>query len=247
MGGQSRSARPVRRRKTASRFGSWIVDRHDPDTGSGGTLEETGQDTVAVCRKDGDDAVVRRHVVDALDCLPCLQQVFRRSGEPQLDAVEFTHARDQFLLCANGDKLAMVHDAHVVGQFLRFFHVVCGVQDSHPLVAKLLDVVQDRPAALRVDADRGFVHDDQCRLVEQRDGDVHAALHAARVRTDPFLLTVCEPDDLQDLVDTTNQRCAAKALHLPPEQQVLARRQITVERNLLRDDADGCLHLLRFA
>ncbi len=62
---------------------------------------------------------------------------------------------------------------------------------------------------------------------------------------DPVLLPVDQADQLEHLVDPLVQRRAAQAVHAAPEQQVLPAAQVVVEGDVLRDDADERLDLLR--
>ncbi len=85
----------------------------------------------------------------------------------------------QFGLRAHGNESPLVDDADAVGQLLGLLHVVSGIEDGHTAVAQLTHHVENAPAALRVDAHRRLVHEQQLRLVEQAGGDVDAPLHAA--------------------------------------------------------------------
>ncbi len=57
------------------------------------------------------------------------------------------------------------------------------------------------PAALRVDAYGGLVHDDHVRRVQQGHADVDPALHAARKFTNPSFLALSQADQFQHFVD----------------------------------------------
>ena len=60
---------------------------------------------------------------------------------------------------------AVVDDADPVAQALGFLHVVGRVENGHTFAAQLLDTFEDGVAALRIDADRRLVEDEQTRLV----------------------------------------------------------------------------------
>ena len=147
----------------------------------------------------------------------------------------------------DGDHLALVHDADAVGQLLRLFHVVRGVEDGHPAGVEVLDPVEDGAPALRVDAHRGLVQIQHPRLVEQRRPDVHPALHAAGVLVHPVLLPVGEADELEHLVHPLGERRPAQAVHPAPEHEVLAPAQVVVQGDVLRHHPDELLDLVRLA
>ena len=148
---------------------------------------------------------------------------------------------------AERDHLAVVDDADAVAELLRLGHVVRGVEDRHPLVAEREDAVEDRPPALRVDPHRRLVEVQHLGLVQQRDADVDAPLHAAAELVDAVLLAVDEGDELQHLVDPLLERVAREPVHAAPEHEVLARAHVRVQGDVLRDDADGLLDRLGVA
>ena len=71
------------------------------------------------------------------------------------------------------------------------------------------------------------------------------ALHAAAELLQAILLAVDQGDELEDLVDARAELGPREAVHLAPEQQVLASAHVRVKRDVLRDDADGLLDGLR--
>ena len=52
-------------------------------------------------------------------------------AEVQDERFGFSDLLGKFLLCAERDQFAIVNDADAVGEFLRLFHVVRGVQNGH--------------------------------------------------------------------------------------------------------------------
>ena len=97
--------------------------------------------------------------------------------------------------------------------------------------------------ALGVDADGWLVEDQQARPVEQSGRDVGTSLHATRIRADPFLPPVGQPDQCQRLADALLERFAAQCIELTEESEVLACGEIRVQGEILRDVADdrlGC-------
>ena len=70
-----------------------------------------------------------------------------------------------------------------------------------PCLFELFDRIEDGAAALRIDADGRFVHEEQARLVQQPDADVDAPLHAARIGLDALVGFVGQADLLQHFID----------------------------------------------
>ena len=70
-----------------------------------------------------------------------------------------------------------------------------------PSRGEALDALEDRVAALRVDADGRLVEDEQPRAVQQADADVEPPLHAARVGLGLVVGAVGQADHVEHLVD----------------------------------------------
>ncbi len=109
---------------------------------------------------------------------------------------------DQVLDRVEGDDAPLVHDGHAVAEELDLLHVVAGVDDRHAALAveahnRLKDIV----ARLGVDADGGLVQEEEAWLVEEAGGDVHAALHAARVLFHRVVSAVGKGHDAQHVGD----------------------------------------------
>ena len=81
--------------------------------------------------------------------------------------------------------------------------------------------------------------------MEQPDADVEPALHPAGEAVDAVLRAVGQVGQGQDLVDTPVELATAQALQPAEELEVLARRQVRVDRQVLRDVADRRLRLGR--
>ena len=159
----------------------------------------------------------------------------------QADLVELAHQRDQLAARALGDDPALVDDPDAVAEALRLLHVMGRVEDGHALVAERLDAGEDGVAALRVDTDRRLVEDQQARPVEQPDGDIQAALHPAGVVLGPLPCPVGQVDDRQNVVDAGRQLPAAQPVQPAKEDEVLARAEVRVDREILGHETDRCL------
>ena len=90
----------------------------------------------------------------------------------------------QLGLVLDQDDLALVDHADAVGHLLGFVDVVRGEDDGHAGVAQRAHDLPHVLAQLDVDAGGRLVEEQDLRLVRQRLGDQHAALHAARQRHD---------------------------------------------------------------
>ncbi len=133
----------------------------------------------------------------------------------------------------------MVHDHDAVAQPLRLFHVVRRVHERLAPRPQGLEVVEDRVAALRVDAHRRLVEQDELRVVQQARGQVQAPLHPAAERLDPVARAFGEADEGEAGGDGRLQGRSGQAVEGPEEPQVLARGQLVEEREVLGHEADG--------
>ena len=67
--------------------------------------------------------------------------------------------------------------------------------------------------------------------------EVQPPLHPSAERFDPVIRAVQEPDRFEDLPHSLREPPAPQSVGLPPEAQVLLRREILVERDFLWHDA----------
>jgi hypothetical protein len=115
------------------------------------------------------------------------------------------------------------------------------VYNTDRRAAEGLDALEDLVPALRIDADRGLVEDQQLRLVQQADRDVGPALHSARVVVDPVAGALGEPDHVQHGFDPLREPAPVEVLEAPEELEVLCRGEIGVQRDVLRHESDQLL------
>ena len=196
---QSRSSFPVSLKKTSSRLGERTStpvrsmpcrDRHG---------DHRGQDGRPVVRRQLEVAVDLVHVVDAVE-LPTGggQLVEGRGVAGQVHLVTATVRADERVGRALGDEVAVVDDADPVAQLGGFLHVVRRVEHGD---AEPSDRLEDGVAALRVDAHRGLVEDEQLGSVQQAGRHVGPPLHAARVGADAVLPPIGQSDQFERLAD----------------------------------------------
>ena len=77
--------------------------------------------------------------------------------------------------------------------------------------------------------------------MEQADADVEPALHAAAEGLDPIAGALGEADEREDLAHPVLELAAAEPVEPAEEHEVLARREVRVDRELLGDVADARL------
>ena len=134
----------------------------------------------------------------------------------------------------------MVDDPDPVGEHVGLLEVLRGQEDGHAVLAREPgDLVPERAAALRVEAGRRLVEEEDARPVDEREREVEPALHAARVAADLAVGGVGQADALEQLVARARLRSARGipwSARLEP--QVLAAGEQRVERGLLERGAD---------
>ena len=96
-------------------------------------------------------------------------------------------------------------------------------------------------AALRVDADGGFVEHEEAGLVQQSGSDVQPPLHPSRVLVDQVVTPVGQAHQLEAGVNALVATTPSQPVQAGEEAQVLAPREIGVQGDLLGDEANGCL------
>jgi len=102
-------------------------------------------------------------------------------------------------------------------------------------------------AALRVDADSRLVQKQYLGTVEHTGRDVDAALHAPRELLDGIVSAVGQSDHGQRLVHPTSQCPPAQAVEAAKEQEIVAGGQRGIESEVLWNQTDALLHLVRLA
>ena len=100
-----------------------------------------------------------------------------------------------------GDDLALVDDPDPVREDVRLLEVLRRQEDGDAfLPAQAGDLLPERRAALRVETGRRLVEEEDARHVDEREREVEAALHPARVARHLPVAGVREPDALEELV-----------------------------------------------
>ena len=149
---------------------------------------------------------------------------------------------------ALGDDLAVVDDPHAVGQRVGLLEVLRGQEHGHALVVgEPRDLLPQRAAALQVQARRRLVEEQDARAVHERQREVQAALHAARVAADAAVGGFGQADALEQLLRAARAVGLRHSLQRRLQHQVLATGEDRVERGLLQRGADRRAHLRALA
>ena len=151
----------------------------------------------------------------------------------QLLLAELAHQLRFFL---DEDEPALADYADAVGHFLGFVDVMRGQDDGD---AGLPQRAHQRPHVapqLDVDAGRRLVEKQDARLVRQRLGDQHAALHAARQRPDHVVFLLPQRQLLQHFLDVGG--LGSEAEQAAAERDRRPHRFEGVGRQFLRHEPD---------
>ena len=136
---------------------------------------------------------------------------------------------------------AVVHDEDAVADLLDLLHVVAGVNHRGAGLVEPLDAFQNRIAALRVDGDRGFVEEDQVRLVRDAAGEVQAPQQTAGQFAGPKLAEVLETDEFDGLLDQRHAVSFLRHVQRAEVVDVFGDGQLVEYGHVLRHDADTAL------
>src|SRR5664280_3262606 len=167
---------------------------------------------------------------------------FEVAGGGHLDAVTFSELLDEFSPSSFSDEAAVVDDANPAADVFGLFHVVGCVEDCHATTTELLDSLKDRVTALGVYADRGFVEDEESRVVEESRANVEPSLHPAGKGINAIVRAVTQFAEFKYFGDSLAHDVGRKFVEPGDEAQVLARRQVRIERDVLRNVAKKTLH-----
>ena len=148
-------------------------------------------------------------------------------------------AGEEFVERAEGVEFAVIDNPDTRAEAGGFLHVVGGVDDGKALAVESLEVFEDGVAGLGIDADGGFVAEKELRAVEEGGDEVEAAGHAAGKVFHGLAAAVGELDGFKGGVDAGAEIGAAEAVEFAEDAEVLVGGEIGVERDVLRDEAEG--------
>jgi hypothetical protein len=96
-----------------------------------------------------------------------------------------------------------------------------------------------------VEASRGFVEDQELRVVDDRLGEADALTKAVRQRIDRIVRDLVQRRDVEDLAEPALQVHTGHAAELARELEIVHDRHLGVERGVLRQEADALADLVR--
>ena len=139
----------------------------------------------------------------------------------------------------------MVDDGDALGDAFDFFHVVGGEENGDVFgLVHVADVVPDMVAGLGVEAERGFVEEEDVGVVEQTAGDFETAFHAAGVAFGEVVAAVPKLDDFQKLLNAGAAERAGDVVEDAVKFHVFESGQFVVDAGILEDDAEGLTDLV---
>jgi hypothetical protein len=117
-------------------------------------------------------------------------------------------------------------------------HVVRRQQQRRALLLEPEEAVPEDVACLRVEAGGRFVEQQYPRVVDERPRDRQPALHAAGQWLDLVVRALAQLGELEELVRPARGLCARQPEVAAVDDEVLARRELFVERVALGHDAE---------
>ena len=137
----------------------------------------------------------------------------------------------------------MVDDPDAVGEYVRLLEVLRRQEHRHALgLREPADLRPKGAAALRVQPRRRLVEEEDSRPVDERESEVEAPLHPAGVRLHLAIGRAREPDADEQLFASLVAFPLRQAVEAALEPQMLAAREVRVERRLLQRRADRPAH-----
>ena len=147
----------------------------------------------------------------------------------------------QLLRCALRHEPAVGNDEHPVTDGLDLAQNMAG-QDDRVGLAQVADEGADLDHLRRVQADGGFIQNDDLRRAEQRSGNTHTLTVALGQVADQALLHALQARAGRGVLHCGGTiRLFAGALQLGNEQQILLHGHILIQRRQLRQVADAGL------
>ena len=115
-----------------------------------------------------------------------------------------------------------------------------GEDDRDPLLlCKRCDVGPEMVAGLGIEAERGFVEEENRGMVEQAAGDLEAPPHTAGEGLDNIIPAVVEFDQVEEIRGPRVPNLSRDPVEPAVEVHVLPRSQFLIKALILEDDADG--------
>ncbi len=130
-----------------------------------------------------------------------LQGGIRYAKGLHLHHVQVLHVGLQSAGRIQGDDAAVVDDRDAVAQRIGFEHVMGGQQDGLLFRLQVQDHLAELARPDRVQAEGGFIQEQDVRVVQQRARHVQALLHAAGIALHLLIAAPGQPDHLEQVGD----------------------------------------------
>lgn len=148
---------------------------------------------------------------------------------------------EKFVERAEREEFAVIDDADARAEALGFLHVMRRVDDGDAGAVEELEVVEDGVARLRIDADGGFVAEEELGAVEEAGDEVEATLHASGKCIHDRMTAVGELNGDEGFVDPGLKFASAEAVKLAEDAEVLFGGEIGVECDGLGNESEGAM------
>src|SRR5262245_39906146 len=180
-------------------------------------------------------------VADAPD--PVVPAGGQRGASGDLEAEPAARPLDQELRGAGGDDPPLVDQDDAIAQALRLLQVVGAVEHGRAGRGLRAHGREDALARLRIDADRGLVHQHDARVVQEPAGKVQPPLHPAGERGDDVVAALRATHEAEHAVRGAARLAAAQAPEAGEEAEVLAGGERRVDRERLRHEPEQAADL----
>ena len=170
------------------------------------------------------------------------KDVFETAGVQAIAApgAEFVH-------CADGDEFPLSDDADTVTHALGDFEDVGGEDDGHAPAGQLAEDVFDKPGAFWIEADGGFVEDEQGRVMDERARKGGLLLHPVREGVDQIVGVAFEAKQAEQFSSAASSPVAVHAIQVGDKLQEFHRGQFFVQQRRVGDEAEQFFGLERLS
>ena len=135
-----------------------------------------------------------------------------------------------------GDRAAVRHDHHGVGEALGLLDVVRRHQDRRAVRPQRVDQRPELLAHLRIEPDRRLVEQHEARPVDERPRDQQPPPHPARELVGPRVAAIDEVGELERMLDRVPPLRPRNAVEMREDEQVLLDGERHIEVVELRHD-----------
>ena len=139
----------------------------------------------------------------------------------------------------------MIDDGDVIA-ILGFVHVVGGHEHGGAdVVTKFADMLPDRVARLRIEAESWLIQEEHFGMMEKSPGNFQTPFHASQECSYQGFSAIPEIDHRQDLLGSSAENILRYIVEASVELEVFFRRKPLVERLILKHEPDILANLGR--